>query len=108
MKHHTKSILQLIGSAIGIALLVGGPTFLLFLFGSLGMFPLYVTKIIPSLGVCAALVLFVLTSGIPASPNVKKAAKLGFLCVCLVCAAYVGHGAYKESLPSLDDRDLLL
>lgn len=107
MDNRKKTIFQLIGSALAILLLVGGATFILFLFGSLGIFPLYVTKIIPWLGISGALTLFFLTSGIP-GPRTRTALKCSFLCVCLGCAVYVGLGAYKESLPSLDDRDLLL
>ena len=107
MDDKKKTLSQLIAAALAILLLFGGATFILFLLGSLGMFPLYVTKIIPPLGICAALALFFLTSGIP-GPRGRKALKISFLCVCLACAAYVGHGVYKESIPSLDDRDLLL
>ena len=107
MNDRKKTIFQLIGSALTILLLIGGTSFILFLFGSFGMFPLYVTKIIPWLGVSGALALFFLSSGIP-GPRARTALKCGFLCVCLGCAVYVGLGAYQESLPSLDDRDLLL
>ena len=107
MDDQKKNIPQLIGTTLIWLLLIGAPTFILFLFGSLGMFPIYVTKIIPWLGICGLLTIVLLSSGYP-GPRGRKALKYGFLCVCLACAVYMGHGAYKESLPSLDDRDLLL
>ena len=107
MPSERKRIPQLIGIVLLALIFLGGPVFFLYLLGSLGMFPLYVTKVIPWLGICAVLAVILLSSGYLGSRG-KKALTCSFLCVCLVSVLYIGYGFYKESLPSLDDRDLLL
>ena len=107
MENNRKSIPQLIGIALATLFLLGGLTVFLYLLGSLGMFPLYVTKVIPWLGICAVLAVILLSSGY-LGPRGKKALTYSFWCVCLASALYIGYGSYQESLPTLDDRDLLL
>ena len=55
MKVNWKRLFGSLAAAAGLLLLIGGPTFILFLFGSLGMFPLYVTRVIPVVGVAGLL-----------------------------------------------------
>lgn len=107
MENNRKSIPQLIGIALATLFLLGGLTVFLYLLGSLGMFPLYVTKVIPWLGICAVLTVILLSSGY-LGPRGKKALTYSFWCVCLASALFTGYGSYQESLPTLDDRDLLL
>ena len=107
MENNRKSIPQLIGIALATLFLLGGLTVFLYLLGSLGMFPLYVTKVIPWLGICAVLTVILLSSGY-LGPRGKKALTYSFWCVCLASALFIGYGSYQESLPTLDDRDLLL
>ena len=107
MKVNWKRLFGSLAAAAGLLLLIGGPTFILFLFGSLGMFPLYVTRVIPVVGVAGLL------AAIPAvcirlGQRWKRYLKYGFLCVCLASAAYAGWGFYHDSIPSVDDRSLLL
>ena len=107
MKVNWKRLFGSLAAAAGLLLLIGGPTFILFLFGSLGMFPLYVTRVIPVVGVAGLL------AAIPAvcirlGQRWKRYLKSGFLCVCLASAAYAGWGFYHDSIPTVDDRSLLL
>ena len=107
MKINRKQLFASLAAAAGLVLLIGGPTFILFLLGSLGMFPLYVTRVIPVVGIAGLL------AAIPAvcirlGQRWKRYLKSGFLCVCLASAAYAGWGFYHDSIPSVDDRSLLL
>ena len=107
MKVNWKRLFGSLAAAAGLVLLIGGPTFILFLFGSLGAFPLYVTRIIPVVGI-AGLLAALLAVCARLSLRGKRYLKYGFLCVCLASAAYAGQGFYHDSIPTVDDRSLLL
>lgn len=107
MKVNWKRLFGSLAAAAGLVLLIGGPTFILFLFGSLGAFPLYVTRIIPVVGI-AGLLAALLAVCARLSLRGKRYLKYGFLCVCLASAAYAGQGFYHDSIPTVDDRGLLL
>ena len=92
MENNRKSIPQLIGIALATLFLLGGLTVFLYLLGSLGMFPLYVTKVIPWLGICAVLTVILLSSGY-LGPRGKKALTYSFWCVCLASALFIGYGS---------------
>ena len=107
MKVNWKRLFGSLAAAAGLVLLIGGPTFILFLFGSLGAFPLYVTRVIPVVGI-AGLLAALLAVCARLSRRGKRYLKYGFLCVCLASAAYAGWGFYHDSIPTVDDRSLLL
>lgn len=107
MNEKRKSILSSIAQSVLLLLIGGVALFILFLMGSLGAFPLYITRVSLVLGIPGILAL-VLTICWDLPPRWKKSICSAFLCLLACCAVYVGHGAYKESLPTLDDRDSLL
>lgn len=102
-----KKLLRAIGIAIPILLFFGGALLILFFFGSMGMFPLYVTRVIPVAGIAVMAAWIFSVSGY-FSPKVKRGLGMCALLVCMGCAVSIGIGAYRESLATVDDRDLLL
>jgi len=102
-----KHILKKAGEILTVLLVIGGATFLLYLFGSFGMFPLYLTKVIPILGVALVLVLIVAIT-VKLSKKQSRFLWGALACVFLCAAVYVGWGVYEDSIPTVDDRDLLL
>ena len=102
-----KKALSAVLKAIGILMIVGGPLFVFYLIASLGLFPLYVTRMIPVAGISLLLVLIVVSSGyLP--KKWRKPLWCAFLCICLGCGGYIGVGAYRDSIPVVDDRTLIL
>lgn len=106
-KVNWKAVFGKIGAALGLAFIFGVGTFWLYLLGNFGMFPLYVTKVIPVIGVAGGLALIIVTVG-DFSKRVDRLIGYVFLVVLLLSLGYVGRGAYYDSLPSVDDRSLLL
>lgn len=104
MEHNAKYWIGKLVAAISMLLLVGVPAFLLFLFGSFGMFPLYVTRVIPFIGITGALAAVV---GVctPVGSRVKRIVGRGFLCVCLISAGYAGYGFYHDNIPTVDEAE---
>lgn len=90
-----------------MVVIFGGATLFLFLLGNLGMFPLYVTKIIPVVGTAAIIALSLTLSGY-LKPQAHRIVGYGFLAVCLLSLGYIAHGIYQDSLPTVDDRSLML
>ena len=107
MNEKRKSILSSIAQSLLLLFIGGIALFILILLGSFGAFPLYVTRVIPVLGIPGILAL-VLTICWDLPPRWGKGIGIAFLCLLGCCAVYVGHGAYKDSIPTLDDRDALL
>ena len=107
MKVNWKTVLKKLLLVLAVVFIFGAGTFLLYLFGNFGMFPLYVTKVIPVLGVALTVALSVLCAA-TLNRNQKRLLWGGFACVFLICAVYVGWGAYEDSIPTVDDRQLLL
>jgi len=104
MKDNMKKRLGTLVAAVSLLFLIGVPVFLLYLFGSLGMFPLYVTRVIPFVGIAGALAA-VAAVCIPSGSRAKRFFVHGFLCVCLVSAAYAGWGFYHDSIPTVDESE---
>ena len=102
-----KKLLRALGIAIPILLFFGGALLILFFFGSMGMFPLYVTRVIPVAGI-AVMAAWILSASGYFSPKVKRGLGMCALLVCMGCVVSIGIGAYRESLATVDDRDLLL
>ena len=90
-----------------MVVIFGGATLFLFLLGNLGMFPLYVTKIIPVVGTAAVIALSLTLSGY-LKPQAHRIVGYGFLAVCLLSLGCIAHGIYQDSLPTVDDRSLML
>lgn len=100
-------IVRKAAATLGIAAVFGVGTFWLYLLGNFGVFPLYVTKVIPVLGVSAGFALILVTvAGFGARTNHRIG--VAFLAVAVLAACYVGKGAYESSLPTVDDRSLLV
>ena len=107
MDGRLKTILSSILQTL-LLLLVGGiGLFILLLVGSFGAFPLYVTQALTVLGP-AGLLALILTICWDLPPRRKKGIGIVFLCLLAGCGAYMGYGAYQESIPTLDDREDLL
>ena len=104
MNIHWKQRLRDLVAASGIFLLIGGLTFILYLFGNLGMFPLYVTRVIPCVGIAGALTAVIAVCS-PAASLVRRFFGYAFLCVCLVSAGYAGWGFYHDSVPTVDEAE---
>ncbi|MBE6995514.1 MAG: hypothetical protein E7429_02105 [Ruminococcaceae bacterium] len=107
MKVNWKTVLKKILLVLPIVLIFGTGTFLLYLFGNFGMFPLYVTRVVPIVGIALALALCVICA-VTLNRKQKRVLWGVFSCVLLCCAVYVGFGAYEDSIPTVDDRQLLL
>ena len=90
-----------------MVVIFGGATLFLFLLGNLGMFPLYVTKIIPVVGTAVVIALSLTLSGY-LKPQAHRIVGYGFLAVCLLSLGYIAHSIYQDSLPTVDDRSLML
>ena len=104
MNHNAKRWLRTLIAAVSMLLLIGIPTFLLFLFGSLGMFPLYITRVILFVGIAGTITAAVAVC-MPSGARAKRIAGCGFLLVCLVSTGYAGLGFYHDSIPSVDEAE---
>ena len=107
MGEKAKKLLSSILQSVLILVVLGGVIFILLLMGSLGAFPLYITRVIPVVGLSGVLAL-ILTICWDLPPRWGKAIGALFLCIALGCGSYAGYGAYKDSIPTLDDRTVLL
>lgn len=94
-------------SGLMITLIYGGALFLAFLFGSLGAFPLYVTQVIPVFGVVTWATAVAAASGY-LGKRAKRYLGAVVLAVTLGCAVFIGAGVWRDSLATVDDRNLLL
>ena len=92
----------LISLLLGVVVLIP-----LILYVSLSGFPPYITKALMGLGPAFLLAIAVAGSGLVQSRGCRRVWML-FLTVCLVTAGYVGHGVWRDHLPTVDDRALLL
>lgn len=108
---HLKKVLRALVSAAAILFFTGITYGILFLFlmflGAFGAFPVYVTKVIPVVLLPTALAT-ALAAGNFLPPKAMQWVKRGLLTVCALAAAYIAWGAYRDSIPTLDDRELLL
>lgn len=81
--------------------------FYVLIFAFLGVVPYYVAQVLPVIGIPALLALSLLVSGL-CGEKVRKWMKRGLLVILAGCLAYAGHGAWRDSIPTVDDRNLLL
>lgn len=107
MKQTIKRVIDTIFIVVGITILCGGGTFFLYLLGNFGMFPLYVTRVIPVIGIAGTLALLLVCTGL-LKPGMRKWAGRAFLLVCVLSCCHILHGIYTDTLPTVDDRSLLV
>ena len=102
-----RKALAALAKAVGILLLVGVPLFIAYLIAMMGAVPLYAARMIPVAGIPLMLVLMAVSSGY-LRPKWVKGLWCAFGCVCLFCGGYIGLGLYRDSIPIVDDRTLIL
>ena len=102
-----KRALAAVLKAVSVLILLGGPLFVFWLMASMGAVPLYVARMIPVAGIPLILVLMAVSTGYLGQKWVKGL-WCAFGCVCLFCGAYIGMGVYRDSIPTVDDRSLIL
>ncbi len=88
-------------------LFLGGVVMYLALWSSLSGQPVYVTRTILWAGGAAVIALCLLAGGFLGRRG-RRLILGALLAVCLAAGVYVGHGVWRDSLPSMSDRDLLL
>lgn len=102
-----KKLLAAFGKSLGYFLILAPLTLVLLLLGVFAAYPIYVTKVIPVLAIALFVTLALTTSKYLTLRRCRQI-WCAFLCVCLGCGCYMGYGAYSASLPSVNERDLLL
>lgn len=107
MKFDWKRALGTVIMSAALVLFLGIPLLWLYIIASFGAVPLYVVKVLPAaeIGFLAAMILSM--SGYLSRKWVKRV-WMSFLCICLVCGVYIGVGAYQDSIPTVDERALML
>ena len=107
MHEFEKRMVRAVGLLLFLLLFGGGALFFFFLYGMLAGFPLYVTYGVTALGAVGLLALFLRTCGfLPVAWN--RRVGLLFLCAAVAAAGYIAHGFWRDSLPTVDDRQQLL
>ena len=107
MKEKCRKLLSSILQSALILFIGAIALFILLLAGSFGAFPIYITKALLVAGASGVLAL-VLTICWDLPPAWGKRIGVLYLCLLVGCSIYIGNGVYKDSLPTLDDRDTLL
>ena len=107
MKKDRKQIVRDVLGALFVLAFGGFVLFFVSVFAFLGVVPYYVAQVLPVIGVPALLVLALALSNL-CGAAVLKWMKRGLLVILIGCVAYTGYGAWRESIPTVDDRDLLL
>lgn len=107
MKKGWKEIVRGVIGAICALAFGGFFLYIVLIFAFLGAVPYYVAQVLPVIGIPALLVLALSVSGL-CGEGVWKWIKRGLLVILIGCVAYAGHGAWVDSIPTVDDRDLLL
>ena len=93
--------------ALGILIFFGGALLVFYIMASFGMFPAYVIRVLPfiEIGLLVAVILW-FAGCVP-----KRLTRIAwglFGCICLVSAIYIGRSWYNSTIPTVDDRSLLL
>ena len=104
---HLKKALRALVSAAAIFVFFGILLLFLMFLGAFGAFPIYVTKAIPAVLLSTALAAALAVSNYLPSKAVQWM-KRGLLAIYALAAVYIAWGAYRDSIPTLDDRAPLL
>ena len=107
MNEKLKKILVTVINVLLIVFIVGAPLLILYVMASLGAAPIYITKIIPVVGLALMAALIVSVIGVEDKRKTKFVWSV-FLCVCIGGGIYAANGLYRDSLATVDDRNLLL
>ena len=104
MGTNLKKIMEVLGKAAVVLFFFGLLFFPVMFFGLMGAFPLYVTKAIGAVGVMLYLMIVLIWSGLISAEG-RKRLWYGMLAVVVCAGTYVGLGAHKDSLASLEDAE---
>lgn len=107
MKSEVKKVLRTLGLAAAAAVFGGGALLIFALFAMLSGIPLYVTYAVVAVGISALAAAVAAGSGYLGRRG-RRWAGGALACVCLLAAGYAGLGYYRDQLPTVDDRALLL
>lgn len=102
MKRSVKELLQSLSAFLGI-LLLGGILLPVPLINLLFARPPYISKGLGLLAVTGFLALDLCLCGLLKERG-RRIVKLGYLGLALGVAVYIGHGVWRESIPTMDDR----
>lgn len=100
-----KKFLENLGYCLGILLGGGFFLFMAWIFLFLSGPPPYVSYSVGLLGLAGLLALCLC---VLLGQRGRRAVKVGYLLLCGAAAMYVGHGLWQDSIPTLDDRLVLL
>ena len=92
---------------LGVLILYALALFLVTFFGLFGAFPLYVTQALLALGLLTLVPALLWAAG-RLGRRAGRILRYGVLAVCAGCAVWIGAGVRRDSLPTVDDRELLL
>ena len=101
---------KLLGATIAcllITLFYGGALLFLLFLGLMGAFPLYVTQALLVFGPVTLAAAILWASGYLGA-RAKRYLRYGVLAVCAGCVLWIGAGIWRDSLATVDDRELLL
>ena len=107
MKKNWKQIVRDVLGALLVLAFGGFVLFVVSVFAFLGVAPYYVAQVLPVIGVPALLVLALALSNL-CGAGALKWMKRGLLVILIGCVVWAGCGAWRELIPTVDDRDLLL
>ena len=107
MKQAWKRVLKGVAAALAVLAFGGGVLFFAYLFASIGMAPPYVTRVLPVAGIALLITLSIGATGFVSKQWMRR---LWLVCLCFAvgCVVYIGQGVYNASLPTVDDRTLIL
>lgn len=107
MSKDWKKALRAIALGLFYTLVLGGAMFYIYVIFSFGLVPIYVLQVYPYLAAAILLAVILSVSNYFGKKGKKRIA-LGLLAVVLVCGVYSVCGYFREKVPTLDDRSLML
>lgn len=107
MKDKIKRAAMVIGKELGILFFLGGAMLVFYVIASFGMLPAYLIRVLPYIEI--ALLIAVMLSCVGSLPKRLLRIIWGiFGGVCLITAIYSGISWYNSTLPTVDDRSMIL
>lgn len=107
MREKGKRILFGVLGALFVGVLYGFFLFVAVVFGALAGWPLYLSQALTVFGVVTLPLSMLAASGLLRTQG-KRWSRRILLCLCAVCGGIIVHGLWRDSLPAVDDRSLLL